>query len=836
MRYRYLICVFLVAALSMCGVALRAQSEILVTGRVSSSVDDGPMAGTRIFIFKTEAEGKREFQRAMAMYEQDYLPEGICRDVLSQQDGEYELKVPSTGSLVFYHHPFKPKLVRVAGQRRHNVVIEATRILRPSIKTEEGKKIVKKGRVFGFGNNFNVKNFPYYIDLSCLGQVEGPGKTNARLVAQVFLVNADGSDTLEYFTPKVYDGEEFHRTQFHWRRDRLYEIAETMPPLTADRDSIMFNQKFSVEHPEQMYFCRANIWIEDYIKTYYQDTVELLNTGRVSRPFQFLEYSFAHQRLDSLKYFKAPRRELVETPRNMKLKFKMGASQLDMSDAQTVADLDSLKRDLRLISDDASSSIKEIHFRGYASPDGPYLKNLALSESRTRTVMDEVLSCLPADDLPMIYRTSQGAVAGWQEVIPLLEADSMNETTQELKNIISIFPTDIGAQGYRARKLPGYKSVIAPKLEQLRMVKCEYVAEINRYRTPEEIISRYNEDPDLRSGKKPMALNEYWHLFYMIDDKEDLAKLYRNALDASFKAEREYWALPANLLAVMHLERKQADTTLLKPFINENWPLNYSLMDANTGIRRIINDDAIVANQVMMYMLVKDYVRAEELSSMIEGKHPMLRAIVRCLGGYLDPDNPDDMALIGKIQESSPRNRAIMNMYAEKYDSTTVSALNQLPHDDALTYYLKAQRLCLKNSNQMVTMKNADFSRSDDPYFRHPEDKELPVPTEEEIEAQRQRVEELQQILDSDIALGIEDAISQSERELKAATALLADMEKRESVVVPYSGILSDYDAAYIYLKECFSRDSKFVLTAKADADINEDLLNDVLGIKRAGK
>lgn len=836
MAYRRLICAFIVSVLSFGRAEVFAQSEVLVTGRVTSSVDDGPMSGTRIFIFKTEAEGVYEFQRAMSMYEQDYLPEGLCRDVLSQDDGEYELTVPSTGSLLFYHHPFKPVLVKVKGKKRHNVVIKATRTIVDATIVAEGKKMVRKGKVYGFGNNFSIKDFPYFIDNSKLGEVEGAGKTNARLVAQMFLVNSTGTDTLEYFTPKVYDGEQFHQTQYHWRRDILYEIAQKSPTLTSDRDSLIFNLKFSVEHPEQMYFCKANIWIEDYIKTYYRDTVELLNTGRVSRPFQFLEYSFAHQNLDPQKYYKEARRELIATPRNMKLKFKIGSSQLDKSDRQTVAVLDSLKDELRRISADAASSLKEIHFRGFASPDGPYQKNLALSRSRTETVKNEVLSCLPASDLPMIYRTADGAVAGWEEVAQLLEADSLTTEAEELRKEISIFPDDMGAQGYRIRKRKDYRRVIAPRLEELRMVRCEYISEVQRFLTPDEILHRYNEDPDFRSGKKALTLNEYWHLFRMIDDEAELEKLYRMALEASYKAEREYWVLPANLLAVMCLDRKQADTTLLKPFINENKPLNYSEMDINTGKRKVINDDAVVANQVLMHMLAKNYVRAEELSSMIEGKHPMLRAIVRCLGGYLDPDDPADVALIGKIQESSPRNKVIVNLYAEKYDSTTVAALNQLPQDEALTYYLKAQRLCLENSNQAMLMKNADFCRSDDPYFRHPEDRELPAPTEEEIEAQRQRVEELQQIHDADLAMGIEDAISQSERELEVAAALLSDMEKRESVVLPYSGILSDYDAAYIYLKECFSHDSKFVVTAKGDADINEDLLNDVLGIKQARK
>jgi hypothetical protein len=37
---------------------------------------------------------------------------------------------------------------------------------------------------------------------------------------------------------------------------------------------------------------------------------------------------------------------------------------------------------------------------------------------------------------------------------------------------------------------------------------------------------------------------------------------------------------------------------------------------------------------------------------------------------------------------------------------------------------------------------------------------------------------------------------------------------------------------AYYYLKRCFQRDKSFIDTARGDLDIDEELLNDVLGIK----
>ena len=834
MLKRHLAFVMTFIVLLIGGTMAHAQSDVLVSGRVTSSVDGGPMAGVEVYIFKTVGDGVYEYKRAEQMYESGYVPEGLVRDVMSRQDGEYELTVPMYGALLFYKHPFKPVLVKVRGRSRHDVVIEATRVITDALIVEEGKKVTRKGKVVGFGNKFTVKDFPYFIDVERLGDVQGAGRTNARLVTQMFLTNADGTDTLEYYSPRVYDGEQFHRTQYHWRRDRLYEIADTLPRLTPDRDSVMFNLQFKVDHPEQLYFCKANIWIQDYIKTYYRDTVELLNTGRVSRPFQFLEYSFAHGELDPQVYYKEPRRELVATPKNMKLKFRQESALLDLSDRKTAAALDSLKEELRYISADPASTLKEIHFHGFASPEGPYEKNLALSHKRTATVKGNVLSCLPSETLSRVYSTSLGSVVPWSQVADLLESDSYAAEAETMREIIRKHPRNIGAQGFLIKKLGFYRKLIIPRLEGLRMVKCEYVAEVSRYLTPEEILLRYNSDPDFASGKKSLTLNEYWHLFKLIKDPQELERLYRHALEASFKAEREYWALPANRLAVTMLEKKQVDTLLLKPFINERRPLNYSLMDMDTGKRRIVNAEAVIVNQVLMFMLAKNYVRAEELSSIVAHSHPMLRAIVCCLGGYLDLEKPEDVALIEKIGESSVRNRVIVNLYTERFDSTTVAALNKLPSDEALTMYLKAQRLCLQHSNQAVFMRSADFDRDEDITFRHPDDKEIPAATDEEIAAVRKAISDLEQEAEAYREMGLISEVQAVEKDIMKEKSNLSDMENRLPIVDPAP--CKVYEAAYIYLKSCFEKDSRFILTAKSDADINEDLLNDVLGIKQTKK
>ena len=833
MKKAILMISLLVSAL-LGGVSGYAQSGIMVMGKVTGRTDGGPLAGTRIFIFKTVGEGVYEYERAMGMYESDYVPEGACRDAISQRDGEYELTVPSGGSLLFYKAPFKPVLVHVKGRNRHNVVIEDTRMITEVTVEAEGRKTTRKGKVVGFGNKFSVKDFPYFLKKEMMGEVEGVGKTNARLVTQMFLTTADSQDTLRYFPPRVYDGAQFHRTQYLWSNDLFYGIADTLPRLTSETDSVMFNVQFKVDRPEELYFCKAHVWIEDYIKTYYRDTIELLNTGRVSRPFQFLEYSFERGRLDSQEYYKPPRRELVLTPKDMSIKFRIGSSEIDLSDPQTKYSLNALKEEISAVCRDSASALKEIHFKGYASPDGVYEKNIDLSRRRTMVVMEEVLSAIPDDRLLRVYHTSSGEVSSWLEVASMLEENSFSDEAAQIRAAVAKYPRDIDAQGREIRNMKQYRRVVAPLLPSLRHVRCEYLTEVFRYLTPEEILSRYNTDADYRNGKKLLTLNEYWHLFNLVSDEKQLESLYQRALDASFKAEREYWALPANHLASLYIGRKQADTTLLAPFINEKRPLNYSQMDMETGQRRIINPEGIIINQVQMYLLSKNYVRAEELSSMLERSQPMLRAIVRCLGGYLDPDDPADRVLVEQIRESSPRNKVIINLFSEQFDSTTVAALNKLPSDEALTFYLKAQRLCLQHSNQVYLMKAADFDREEDPYLRLPDDKEIPAATQEDIDALIKKIDETVLEMEMFRAMGLEDEVSLMEKEVGQLRVMVEAMQNKEPVIERVE--CKAYDAAYIYLQECFARDKRFILTAKADADINEDLLNDVLGIKQTVK
>ena len=92
-----------------------AQSETIVVGRVTSSVDGAPMAGVHVFTFKTMAEAKAEYKVASDSYQMGYMPD-FFKDIRTDMDGTYEVTIPMNGGIIFYRHPYKPILISAKGQ------------------------------------------------------------------------------------------------------------------------------------------------------------------------------------------------------------------------------------------------------------------------------------------------------------------------------------------------------------------------------------------------------------------------------------------------------------------------------------------------------------------------------------------------------------------------------------------------------------------------------------------------------------------------------------------------------------------------------------------------
>ena len=263
--------------------------------------------------------------------------------------------------------------------------------------------------------------------------------------------------------------------------------------------------------------------------------------------------------------------------------------------------------------------------------------------------------------------------------------------------------------------------------------------------------------------------------------------------------------------------------------------MNYKISDVrNTQIWYYYNYPEIMANQAQMFMLAGEYRRAIILTTQLkkhDSKYALLDAVCRLMGRIkLDVENKEQIYKL--IEESSPQNKVVMRLYQKQYDSAAV-AIKALPQDDPLTDYFKVQCLCGK-SNGVAQMQFKPFDRDEDASLVMPGDTVV-------YDVDLARIEEIDKEIstkDSEIseyvAMNLTDLVPDILAEKEKLLAEKAKVERGEPRHIKSK--CTTYQAAYQYLKRCFQKDKSYVDIARGDLDIDEELLNDVLGIKTAKK
>ena len=82
--------------------------------------------------------------------------------------------------------------------------------------------------------------------------------------------------------------------------------------------------------------------------------------------------------------------------------------------------------------------------------------------------------------------------------------------------------------------------------------------------------------------------------------------------------------------------------------------------------------------------------------------------------------------------------------------------------------------------------------------------------------------------------MGLVDEVAKMEKELAEKNVLLTKLQQGEETIIKAK--CSVYEVAYFYLKRCFERNPEMIEIARGDLDIDEGLMNDVLGINQQAK
>lgn len=683
--------------LQLFALPLGAQEMKRVTGHIVDKTTGKPIdlkqVSVSVYGFNTVAQAE-DVKKQMDGDENTFVAPDA--QAFPDDNGYYEITIPETGALIF-KADMKPAVLEKVNYRLEiNVKIEMGNYIRTSTITavrDQVGVLDPQGDIEG--NWLKAR--------STIALPENSGKTNARMIVQPILIDGVTKDTLRYLKPTVMDGQEYRVTQLR----RMNYNADNDPlnrwlspdTLTSAAQIVNWADTIYLENPSKNYQVKGIIQLEDYNLPYFKKEY-FLASSRLRRPLRFLEYSMEPYMLDPEQYRERAKREKRNTAGNMSLNFMVGKAQLAADDEEGRRQIDSVKSVLLDIIHGEGSQLKEFHITGTASPDGPYAGNMNLAKKRMEYALNQIVSVLPKNVRDRVYMTTTATVAPWTAVAELLEADSLTVEAKAIRDIVSNNPGTPDRQWGEIRALPYYRSIIVNYLPRLRSVRYQYGYEIFRELTPEEILERYRNDEDYRSGRKKFALYEYWHLFQLVKEPEELEKLYKRAYDESIEANGRPWILAANSLAASYIARGVVDTTLLRDFIDLQTPVvNYHLMLMNGNGYEIVNPEAVVANQMIMYVMTNNFRKAGQLTNILpdNDKNRLVRAYALCLGGYYKGGNTPDQRrrareVFETVSESSPLNKVVLclAMNTKTYDSLAEEAMSALPGDSALTDYLWA--------------------------------------------------------------------------------------------------------------------------------------------------
>lgn len=687
----------LLLALQFFALPLGAQEMKRVTGHIVDKTTGKPIdlkqVSVSVYGFNTVAQAE-DVKKQMDGDENTFVAPDA--QAFPDDNGYYEITIPETGALIF-KADMKPAVLEKVNYRLEiNVKIEMGNYIRTSTITavrDQVGVLDPQGDIEG--NWLKAR--------STIALPENSGKTNARMIVQPILIDGVTKDTLRYLKPTVMDGQEYRVTQLR----RMNYNADNDPlnrwlspdTLTSAAQIVNWADTIYLENPSKNYQVKGIIQLEDYNLPYFKKEY-FLASSRLRRPLRFLEYSMDPYMLDPEQYRERAKREKRNTAGNMSLNFMVGKAQLAADDEEGRRQIDSVKSVLLDIIHGEGSQLKEFHITGTASPDGPYAGNMNLAKKRMEYALNQIVSVLPKNVRDRVYMTTTATVAPWTAVAELLEADSLMTEAKAIRNIVAANPGTPDRQWGKIRALPYYRSLIVNYLPRLRSVRYQYGYEIFRELTPEEILERYRNDEDYRSGRKKFALYEYWHLFQLVKEPEEQEKLYKRAYDESIEANGRPWILAANSLAASYIARGVADTTILRNFIDLQTPVvDYHLMRMNGNGYEIVNPEAVVANQMIMYVMTNNFRKAGQLTNILpdNDKNRLVRAYALCLGGYYKGGNTPEQRrrareVFETVSESSPLNKVVLclAMNTKTYDSLAEEAMSALPGDSALTDYLWA--------------------------------------------------------------------------------------------------------------------------------------------------
>ena len=683
-----------------CSGNIMAQRMIRVSGTVYNAAETKskvPVTDAEVIVYSLKTIGEAE--KLQKELDADNLEVAMMVDPETMtridQNGYYEILVPDNGALIFKAEMATSVLMRVNGLMKIDVSIDLGRQLEEVVVTGIRTELEPEPAIGGLmGDKFIVSN--------TFSLPQQMGSADSRLIIQPYTVKCDGanSDTVAFNRPIVIDGKNFRKAQdrkmgFDLYRDPLEPYVSQNIELTDDKLNIPWNDTVKVPNPNINYSCYADFIVENYNSIGYNKNFQIVSCKN-KRPMQFLEYSLTYKEMDFFSTFNRERAQIEKrnSADKVSLTFEVSSDRLTDS-AENLANMQKIKDKLQEILNEPGATLKELYITGYSSPEGSYETNINLAQKRTKKIMNEVVSNLPASVNRSLYKVPKAVVKPWTEVVTLLEKDGLTEEANKIKEIIERYPEDMTRQSIAIASLSYYRPTIVDYLDDLRQVEYSIKFEIYREPTDEEVMNDYK-----KKGLEGVYTRyEYWKLFQMIKNEKELEKFALKAYKESLDENRP-WPLAANIAAVEYLKRDTFDVALLEPLVDKTiYVTNYERTNIDTRRREIVNPVEIVNNLLCMYIKAYNYSDASIMAQILpsDQEFDLVKAFAWALGGYYRGGRTEEerercRKTFETVKNSSKRNEVIMYLALETKSGNSMAekALAELPQDEALTWYFKA--------------------------------------------------------------------------------------------------------------------------------------------------
>lgn len=590
-------------------------------------------------------------QPAMSIVIRDKTENGEVYGI-TDYDGNFKIKADPTTSLHFSGLTYASKVVNLKGKQHINVIM--------SFETRQLDEVVVVAK--RIMNKFT----PDPTDIEIIGnqyiirpKVKIPRemfKPNSRVIVQPMLINITRS-TQRLFRPAVVTGKEYaialeRMMEFDLSRDPLYPYYEKSKRID-DNEVIAYTDSLYLDDPDDECRCDIFMYLVNYRKATYQDTITIAK-GTIN-PMRFFDFNIGARKITDEKYVPRPKKQMRGDKGQVNLTFLLNSAKIDNSDPNNAAELDKMRDRLSQIDNDPNAEFMAFNITAISSPEGPYQSNLKLAWKRATTAKGTILKLLnPGTMRAMQDSISMDArVDTWESVADLMEKDSVSASG--VRKAIAQHPNNTEAQYRQIMRLPDYRSVIFSNyLKQLRRVEYSFSYSVMRLLNDEEIHRMYEKN------YKDLTQYEFWRMYLNAGTDAEREKICRRVLEIYPES-----ILFANELAVILINRKEPDTTLLEPFISDKAP------------------QELLCNHIIALLNEKDYVRADSIASTLTDSP--VTADVKALTGAF---NGNFQMAYDHFESCGGTNEVVL-LLALKRNEEAFDKADELP-DEALTYYLRA--------------------------------------------------------------------------------------------------------------------------------------------------